>query len=276
MFVVFDLDRVLIQNPFLFGVFPEVARVLRPYVPAGVPAEEWRTWIVVRIYERHRDLLMAGDWVASSDWDGIVNHVAQSLGFAGALDVTGLVRAHARPPYIAAYPDAAPALAWLRARARRLYWISNGFARYQLPVMEALVLQNYFDGYFAPDTHDAVKPHKEIYDAILAAAGEPARKGVMIGDSLTTDVAGGRRAGLYTIWLDRTLNPVFHGLNPWDIPHSQLFTQYVEDMIRREFAYEAYRLDVLGECIPDAVITDLTQVPAVIDHLIACSRLQVS
>ncbi len=236
MFVVFDLDRVLIQNPFLFGVFPAIARMLRQYVPASVPECEVRSWVVARIYDRHRELLMAGDWVASSDWDGIVNHVAQGLGYHGVIDVTGLVREYARPPYIAAYPDAVPALDWLRARFERLYWVSNGFARYQLPVMEALGLQKYFDDCFAPDTHDAIKPHRQMYDLILKAAGFGNAQGIMIGDSLTTDVAGGRRAGLYTIWLDRTLNPVFSGFDPWEIPRAELFPQYVEDMIRREFA----------------------------------------
>lgn len=266
MFVVLDLDRVLIQNPFLFGVFPEIAGVLRPFVPADVPDHEARLWIVGKIYDRHRELLMAEDWVASSDWDGIVNHVAKQLGYEGEIDVAGLVRKYARPPYIAAYPDAVPTLSWLRERAKRLFWISNGFARYQVPVMEALGLQKYFDGHFAPDTHGAIKPHKEVYDRIIQAAGGSAAQGFMIGDSLTTDVAGGRRAGLHTIWLDRTLNPVFQGFDPWDIPRTDFFPQYVADMIRREFAHEAYQLDVSRECIPDAVAENLTQIPRVIDH----------
>lgn len=276
MFVLVDLDRVLIQNPFLFGVFPEVASTLRPFVPADIPDHEVRTWVVERIYDRHRELLLAGDWVASSDWDGIVNHVAKGLGYVGEIDITALVRKYARVPYIASYSDAVAALEWLRARADRLYWISNGFARYQVPVMEALGLQKYFDGYFAPDTHGAIKPYREIYDLVLEAAEAPSCQGVMIGDSLTTDVAGGLRSGLYTIWLDRTLNPVFHHLDPWDVPKADFFPQYVQDKIRREFAPEAYRLDVPRECIPHAVIADLTQVPKVVSYFLDKPGVRVS
>lgn len=276
MFVIFDLDRVLIQNPFMFGVFPDVCERLRPYVPKDVPEEDADHWIVARIYRRHRELLLAGDWVPSSDWDGIVNHVARELGYDRDIDVTGLVRHYARPPYIAAYPDAVAVLPWLRQNAKSLWWISNGFARYQVPVMEALGLQPYFDGYFAPDTHGSVKPYAAIFDAAVAAAGEDRTQGVMVGDSLSTDVAGGMRSGLYTVWLDRMLNPVFARTAPWEIPASPLFRTYVTRTIRSEFSPDAYRLRLPEDCIPHAVIGSLEQLPEVLSRRGQVPAAQVS
>lgn len=263
-----DLDRVLIQNPFLFGVFPEIRSKLRHLVkPEVAETEDPDRWIMKQIYDKHGQRLLAADWVSSSDWDSIVNEVAQEMGYTEHIDVTGLVRHYARPPYIAAYSDVRPALEWLRGNVNSLWWISNGFARYQIPVMEALELQPYFHGYFAPDTHLGIKPYERIFEAAIEAAQEDRTQGVMVGDSLTADVAGARLNGMLGVWLDRSLNPVFDSVAPWDIPKLDFFQQYVIDNARREFRADAYKLDIPNDCIPHAVIRSLDQLPEVLTYL---------
>ncbi len=46
------------------------------------------------------------------------------------------------------------------------------------------------------------KPHRPIFEMALERLGCRPVEAVMIGDSLTTDVAGGRAAGMFTVWLD--------------------------------------------------------------------------
>ena len=148
MFLTFDLDRVLIQNPFALGVFPEVRRRLRPYVDRSMTGgTDPDLWIMRRIVGAAEDRARAGDYVGSYDWDAIVQGVAEELGCPERLDIEAMVHSYCRLPYIAAYGDVVPALETLRERADSLWWISNGFARYQLPVVEALGLEGYFDGY---------------------------------------------------------------------------------------------------------------------------------
>ncbi len=46
------------------------------------------------------------------------------------------------------------------------------------------------------------KPHRPIFEMALERLGCRAAEAAMVGDSLETDVAGGRRMGMFTVWLD--------------------------------------------------------------------------
>jgi HAD superfamily hydrolase (TIGR01450 family) len=46
------------------------------------------------------------------------------------------------------------------------------------------------------------KPHAPIFEMALERLGCRPPDAVMVGDSLTTDVAGGRSAGMRTVWVD--------------------------------------------------------------------------
>jgi HAD superfamily hydrolase (TIGR01450 family) len=46
------------------------------------------------------------------------------------------------------------------------------------------------------------KPHRPIFEMALERLGCRPAEAAMVGDSLATDVAGGRGAGMYSIWLD--------------------------------------------------------------------------
>jgi glycerol-1-phosphatase len=48
------------------------------------------------------------------------------------------------------------------------------------------------------------KPHAPIFEMALERLGCQPLDAVMVGDSLTTDVAGGRAAGMRTVWVDST------------------------------------------------------------------------
>lgn len=274
MFVTIDLDKVLIQNTFMLGVFPTVHRILRPYIkPEMLEGQESDHWIVDRIYDEHARRLRAKDWVPSSDWHAIINYVARALGYTETIDIASIVRQHAQKPYIAVYRDARPALEWLKQEANSLWWISNAFTEYQLPVLDALDLSRYFNGYFGPDTHGGVKPFAPLFQAAARAAGEHPSRGVHVGDYLTNDVSGANLNGMRSVWLDRSLNPVFDGVAPWDIPKMDTFITYMRGVARKEFAYDAYELDIAKYCIPDAVISSLDQLPEVLTYLRALRHL---
>jgi HAD superfamily hydrolase (TIGR01450 family) len=48
------------------------------------------------------------------------------------------------------------------------------------------------------------KPHAPIFEMALERLGCPPSEAVMVGDGLTTDIAGGRAAGMRTVWVDAT------------------------------------------------------------------------
>ncbi len=63
------------------------------------------------------------------------------------------------------------------------------------------------------DEVGVAKPHPKIFDAAFELAGHPPRDRVaIVGDSLTSDMAGGRAYGITTVWvnpagLDHTPHP---------------------------------------------------------------------
>jgi 4-nitrophenyl phosphatase len=46
------------------------------------------------------------------------------------------------------------------------------------------------------------KPHRPIFEMALERLGCRPPEAAMVGDGLATDVAGGRAAGMFTVWLD--------------------------------------------------------------------------
>ena len=90
-----------------------------------------------------------------------------------------------------------------------LYLASNGAAAVQHPRLDAAGIRPYFKGIFISEEVGADKPSKAFFDACFAAIpGFRSEDAVMVGDSLTSDIRGGRNTGLRTVWF----NP--HGKEP--------------------------------------------------------------
>ena len=84
-----------------------------------------------------------------------------------------------------------------------LYLASNGAAAVQHPRLDASGIRPYFKGIFISEELGADKPSKAFFDACFAAIpGFRTEEAVMVGDSLTSDIRGGRDAGLRTVWFN--------------------------------------------------------------------------
>ena len=84
-----------------------------------------------------------------------------------------------------------------------LYLASNGAAAVQHPRLDDSGIRPYFKGIFISEELGADKPSKAFFDACFAAIpGFRTEEAVMVGDSLTSDIRGGRDAGLRTVWFN--------------------------------------------------------------------------
>lgn len=83
----------------------------------------------------------------------------------------------------------------------RLYIITNGIAAVQHGRFDGSPLLSLFEGMFISDELGAEKPTRAYFDAVAAAIPDfdPART-LVVGDSLTSDIAGGIGAGLDVCW----------------------------------------------------------------------------
>lgn len=84
-----------------------------------------------------------------------------------------------------------------------LYIASNGSAEVQHRRLDASGLRPWFQGIFISEEVGFDKPSAAFFDACFAAIpGFSKETALMVGDSLTSDIRGGRNAGLRTCWFN--------------------------------------------------------------------------
>ncbi|MDW3214858.1 MAG: YjjG family noncanonical pyrimidine nucleotidase [Ilumatobacteraceae bacterium] len=108
------------------------------------------------------------------------------------------------------------------AAQHTLAMITNGLSEVQRARIERLGLADYFHTVIISSEVGVTKPRREIFDLAFAGLGNPGiENALMIGDSLTSDIAGGRNAGIDTCWY-----------NPRRLPRSDtdIVTHEVDDL----------------------------------------------
>ena len=99
-------------------------------------------------------------------------------------------------------PGAEEALERLSGKYK-LYLASNGTSRVQWPRLESAGLRKYFREIFISQDLGADKPSMEYYNRCFAKIPSfDANRAMMVGDSLTSDIRGGRNAGMRTCWVN--------------------------------------------------------------------------
>lgn len=84
-----------------------------------------------------------------------------------------------------------------------LYLVSNGTASVQDKRIESAEIAPYFEKIFISQRVGINKPAKEFFDRCFAEIPDldPTRT-IIVGDSLTSDIQGGRNAGILTCWFN--------------------------------------------------------------------------
>lgn len=99
-------------------------------------------------------------------------------------------------------PGAQALLAELSPRYS-LYLASNGSAAVQHSRLDSAGIRPYFQDIFISEEMGADKPGPAFFEACFARIpGFSRETALMVGDSLTSDIRGGRNAGLRTCWFD--------------------------------------------------------------------------
>ena len=88
-------------------------------------------------------------------------------------------------------------------RKYRLFLASNGTAHVQAQRLRDTGLQQYFEDIFISEELGADKPSREFFARSFARIPDfdPSRA-MIVGDSLTSDILGGKNAGIATCWVN--------------------------------------------------------------------------
>ena len=96
-------------------------------------------------------------------------------------------------------PGAAEFLRALRARGK-VYLITNGTPAAQYGRLASLGLENFFDGIYISDEIGYKKPDVRFFAYLLEREKIGRENCLVIGDSLSSDIAGANNAGIRCIW----------------------------------------------------------------------------
>ncbi len=112
----------------------------------------------------------------------------------------------ARCRHFALYDDVSPTLAALRGAGYRIGLISNTH-RCLESFQSHFALEPFIAAAVSSSDHGYLKPHPSIFRAALDRLGTSPADGVMVGDSMTHDVAGARGVGMAAVLLVRSGPP---------------------------------------------------------------------
>lgn len=109
--------------------------------------------------------------------------------------------------YIRLYPGVKEALSELKKDGHRLWLLSNAQRVFTAYELRLLGLKNYFDGIYISSDYGCRKPDTRFFDALLKARALRAENSLMIGNDMTTDIAGAQAAGLRTFYIHSNISP---------------------------------------------------------------------
>lgn len=241
--VFIDMDRTLLEGPFISVVFP--------WVIGEISKKTGRDFasLLRRIRQESLDRLAnpAFSAVQAMDWDDIFSCVAGELGVSLEASALDLVLSHPGPPFTSINPGALEALQQLSAdRSKRaLVLATKGLRKYQVPILEASGLLTFFDDILTPDNRQVVKQSRAFYDPWPAKT----RLQIMVGDLFEDDILPAHQFGFKTIWCTWENQQAHRNSDP--------------------FARAQDNLDVLGDqpTRPDAVIVSLHELPQVVERM---------
>lgn len=183
----FDLDDTLIRGPF--------SKVLNDVMASVADSDDEATELRTRMRTLHDDLLDA-DLLAAYDWHQIVADIIgdRDPGF----DMLDRLEEYAAADLTRVLHDDTPALL---AGLRDLGWVvkilTNGWRRYQEPILRHAGLLSAVNELITSDDVGLPKPAEEMFHRARADAAIH----VHVGDRIDHDIVGGNRTGATTVLL---------------------------------------------------------------------------
>lgn len=104
--------------------------------------------------------------------------------------------------YGALLPNAQELCKALWEEGCHLYIATNGVQRVQQGRFTPSPIAKYIEKVFISETIGFGKPQKEYFDAVFSALPEAKKdSSIILGDSLSSDILGGKNAGITTCWI---------------------------------------------------------------------------
>ena len=227
-YITFDLDETLMQNPFSKWVFPEIESLVASHITLD-------DGIFPEIRKEHKNRLKENKDVAAYDWDGILEQILLEQNIPLTINIAELVQKHAEDPKVYLLENnTLTVLAELKKKGFSLGVVTNGYYKYQYPVMEAIQLVEQIDRVITPCKVGCAKPAMHMADPLLKDGEVIAH----VGDRLDHDVYFANQLGAISILIDQRMPENLKLLTP---------EQRVQ---QHDYLTEIFQRKIYGELLP--------------------------
>lgn len=197
--VLLDLDNTILD----FNT-AEYHALGRAFETLGLPFDERIAALYHRINIRHWEMLEDGILTRGEVLVKRFEALFEALGIKGdadrtqALYETNLAEGHWFMP-------GAEALLEALSKSCRLFICSNGSQRVQDGRIKSAGIAPYFENIFVSEHMGANKPEARYFEFCFREIPNFSReRAILLGDSLTSDIRGGKNAGILTCWFNPT------------------------------------------------------------------------
>lgn len=221
--------------------------------------EDLLHWIV----SEHLRRMSENQFLEAYDWDDIVADVIEKLGIDAAIDIESIVIRHSEFPKIYLLEDTMlQSLESIKKQGFYLAAATNGYYKYQAPVLQQLGLNKIFDEVITSDKAGFAKPHPSILKSLMDKSEVTAH----VGDRIDHDVLLANNLGIPSVFIHRALPAEVRKL-PVDkrSVHPRFRKLCKEKWHKENRLRDAPFLE--NECIPNIVVCSMKELAEEIDKL---------
>lgn len=245
------------QNPFKEWVFPEIVSVMEDQLRDGQD-------IMALIVQEHVQLMSENKFLEAYDWDQITNELLNKLHVDAEIDVTSLVMKHATTPKVFLLEDTMlDSLRKIKEKGYKIAAATNGYHKYQYPVLQCLKLDTVFDEVITSDMAGCAKPDPLILQSIV-------NKGKVIahvGDRIDHDVVMANRSDILSILIHKNVSTDILDLPIDQRKNHPSFLSFCEEKWYREneLRKQSFQKTL---CLPDIVVCSIEELAKHMDSII--------
>ncbi|GAA0330493.1 TIGR02253 family HAD-type hydrolase [Bacillus carboniphilus] len=245
--ITFDLDGTLMQNPFVEWVFPEIESTVLEKAGGELQVKDA---LVAEHNRRMKENLITEAY----DWDDILKQFLQESDIDLQIDIEELVIKHSIHPKVYLLEnEIIDTLLKIKGKGYQLAVATNGYYKYQFPVLETLQLSGLFDLTITPEEVGYAKPDVRMIQSL-------SNKGKIlahVGDRIDHDVNIANQLGIPSVLIMRRLPEEYTKLTPIErAKHPgciDLCRQKWEKETRNEFG------PFTSELVPTYIIHSITE-----------------
>lgn len=245
--ITFDLDGTLMQNPFVEWVFPEIEEIVSTVAKRKIEVKN-------AMFSEHINRMKQNKSVEAYDWDNILVEFLHGSGIDCEVNIEELVKKHSVSPKIKLLEtNVIEILNQLKKSGYRLAVITNGHAKYQLPVVEHLQLSGLFDYFITPEKGHCAKPNIKIIESLMKKGKVVAH----VGDRIDHDVYLAAQINIKSVFIYRDLPKQLQNSSPFERNKDPIFLELYKHKWQKETGTKTSEIPNLP--IPDIVIYSIRE-----------------